>query len=169
MPRTIEISETTYNRLIELLGPEDTTGSFIARLINDRHAQSTNGNTSLPESAGTPQNGRASEVRPNRAKVKKGPHTKLRVKMGDREISRDTAADTFVDAIFAAGVDKVESLGLIMCGYPLVSHNPPSNSERGHKSRDGWYVMTHSSTREKKGFLDQIGQDLGTGWSVEIV
>ncbi len=98
---------------------------------------------------------------------RKSPRKSLIVIMDDgRVISSKTAAETFAKAIIGMGVEQVKSLGLEVNREPLISDTP---SERYNTANiDGYYVMTHSSTSQKKDLLTRIADELGVKLSVKV-
>ena len=80
------------------------------------------------------------------------------------------AATTFTAAIMEAGLMKVRELDLRFCRINVVSTT--KDKRYGHAQREaapGLYVLTHSSTKDKKKILDKINTVLKMGWKVEIV
>lgn len=84
------------------------------------------------------------------------------------KIEEESAKDTFLAAIKEADVEKVKELNLEMCNIPLVSssHN---TSYSQVEIEPGMWVITHSSTIDKKRKLEQISQMLNLGWIVKII
>ena len=65
---------------------------------------------------------------------------------------------------------NVYNLGIICCGFPLVANSiSPKYGLTQVEVLPGIYVMKHSNTKMKKGFLDRISDALGLGWKVDIV
>ena len=99
------------------------------------------------------------------------PATGIRITRKDGSILQmKTAGDTLVQAIIEAGVLDVYNLSITCCGFPLVSNE--LSPKYGHTQVEVLpkvYVMKHSNTRMKKGFLDKISDSLGLGWKVDIV
>lgn len=107
-------------------------------------------------------------------KVVKGeiaPKTILRVTMPDGSvIAKSTAKDTFVDAIVAIGIERVRPLGVKFCKIPIISNT--RDKKYGKAQRDvgnGWLILHHSSTADKKKMLDKIAKALNLNIKVEIV
>ena len=84
------------------------------------------------------------------------------------KIEEESAKDTFLAAIKEADVERVKNLNLEMCNIPLVSssHN---TSYSQVEIEPGMWVITHSSTIDKKRKLEQISESLGLGWIVKVV
>lgn len=85
-------------------------------------------------------------------------------------IQESRACDTFVKAIAEAGSMRVRNLGMTVCKVPLVSTTKDKKyGSAQHEVADGLYVITHTSTIDKKKQLDKISKALNLGWRVEIV
>ena len=99
------------------------------------------------------------------------PKTGLCIRRKDGSILQEhDAATTFTSAIIEAGWLKVRELDVKFCrinvGYTT------KDKKYGHAQREaapGLYVLTHSSTKDKKKILDKINTTLKMGWKVEIV
>lgn len=112
------------------------------------------------------------EIGPRRKKVEKiAPATGLCVHLKDGEVIQEKdAATTFTTAIIRAGLLPVRDLGLKFCGINIVSTTIDSKYGRAQReAAPGLYVLTHSSTKDKKKLLDKISTALKLGWKVEIV
>lgn len=98
---------------------------------------------------------------------RKSPRKSLVVTIDDgKVISGRTAAETFVQAIVRMGVDRVKGLGIEVNREPLVSD---SQSQKYNTAEiDGKYIMTHSSTAQKKDLLERIADELDVIISVDI-
>lgn len=99
------------------------------------------------------------------------PKTVLRVTMPDGSvIERKSAKATFVDVIKLIGVKRVRQLGLKFCRVPIISN---TRDDKYGKAQidvgDGWLILTHSSTADKKNQLDKIAKELGLNIVVEII
>ncbi len=99
------------------------------------------------------------------------PKTVLRVTMPDGSvIERKSAKATFVDVIKLIGVKRVRQLGLKFCRVPIISN---TRDDKYGKAQidvgDGWLILTHSSTADKKKQLDKIAKELGLNIVVEII
>ena len=107
-----------------------------------------------------------------------GPATKiLRVTFPDGTVIRDNIAKkTLAEVVRKIGVERVakvvEDLGLKCCRHPIVSK---LRCERywykGSQMAldDGWLLMTNSSTKSKREFLEKVSRALGLGLKVEEV
>ena len=99
------------------------------------------------------------------------PKTVLRVTMPDGSvIELKSAKATFVDVIKLIGVKRVRQLGLKFCRVPIISN---TRDDKYGKAQidvgDGWLILTHSSTADKKKQLDKIAKELGLNIVVEII
>ena len=101
----------------------------------------------------------------------RSPKTGLCVFLKDGTLIQERkACDTFVKAILEAGVDKVRDLKLVQNRVPLISDGANDNYKSSqHPIGSGLYVMTHSSTDQKKKTLEKISKLLGLDWKVEVV
>jgi hypothetical protein len=99
------------------------------------------------------------------------PKTGLCVYRKDGTILQEhDAATTFTSAIIEAGLVKVRELGLKFCRVNLVSTTKDKKYGKAQReAAPGLYVLTHSSTKDKKKMLDKINTALKIGWKVEIV
>ena len=80
------------------------------------------------------------------------------------------AATTFTSAIVEAGLIKVRELGLKFCRINIVATTKDKKYGRAQReAAPGLYVLTHSSTKDKKKMLDKINESLNMGWTIEIV
>lgn len=99
------------------------------------------------------------------------PKTGLRVTMPDgRVIVNAKAKDTFIDAILAIGINRVRTLGLKFCKIPIISNTRDKKYGRAqHDVGNGWMILTHSSTADKKKMLEKIAKALNIKLRVEII
>ena len=112
------------------------------------------------------------EIGPRKNKVSSiAPRTGLCIKRKDGTILQErNAAATFIAAITEAGLMKVRDMGLKFCRVNIVSTTIDKKYGRAqHEAAPGLYVLTHSSTMDKKKMLDKINKALNMGWTVEIV
>ena len=97
--------------------------------------------------------------------------TVLRVTFPNGTVIADKKAKiTFAETIKRIGLMKVRNLGISFCHVPIVSNT--LDKKYGHAQipvGDGLYVMTHSSTHDKKKQLDKISQELGLKLKVEEI
>ena len=83
-------------------------------------------------------------------------------------ISNQFASQTLCDVIEIVGVEKVRKLNIICCGVRLVD-NKRDDFYNQYQVNSNTFIITHSSTREKKRMLDEISDKLGLGLKVEII
>ncbi len=97
--------------------------------------------------------------------------TVLRVTFPDGTVIADKKAKiTFAETIKRIGLMKVRNLGITFCHVPIVSNTLDKKYGQAQiPVGDGLYVMTHSSTHDKKKQLDKISQELGLRLKVEEV
>ncbi len=97
--------------------------------------------------------------------------TVLRVTFPDGTIIGDKKAKiTFAKTIKRIGLMKVRNLGITFCHVPIVSNTLDKKYGQAQTpAGDGLYVMTHSSTHDKKKQLDLISKELGVGLKVEEI
>ena len=73
-------------------------------------------------------------------------------------------------AIVEAGLVRVRELGLKFCRVNIVATT--KDKKYGHAQREaapGLYVLTHSSTKDKKKMLDKINTAFKMGWKIDII
>ena len=99
------------------------------------------------------------------------PKTGLCIYRKDGSILQEhDAATTFTSAIVEAGLVKVRELGLKFCRINIVATTKDNKYGRAQReAAPGLYVLTHSSTKDKKKMLDKINKSLNMGWTIEIV
>lgn len=99
------------------------------------------------------------------------PKTGLRVIMPDgRVIAHAKAKDTFITTILAIGIERVRPLGMKFCKIPIISNTRDKKYGRAqHDVGNGWMILTHSSTADKKKMLDKIAKALNIKLRVEII
>lgn len=98
----------------------------------------------------------------------KSPKTTLQVRIGNQSLYRNTAASVFCHTLSAMGLEQVSKVGLTSCGMPLVSKTPPAK-DRNHEKLGEWFIITHSSTREKRSLLEEAADALSIPIKVRIV
>lgn len=103
--------------------------------------------------------------------TKKSPRSTLRITMPDGHIIESRKAkDSFIEAILRIGIDRVRPLGYTFDGVPLISSI--RDSKYGNAQTDignGWLIITHSSTLNKKKMLEKIAKALRINIKVEIL
>lgn len=97
--------------------------------------------------------------------------TILRVTFPDGTVIQDKKAKTtFADAIKRIGLMRVRNIGITFCGVPIVSNSLDSKYGKAQLPvGNGLYVMTHSSTHDKKKMLDKIAKELNLKLVVEEI
>jgi hypothetical protein len=97
--------------------------------------------------------------------------TILRVTFADGTVIEDPKAKfTFTKAIQKIGLMRVRNLGIAFCGVPIVSNTLDKKYGRAQVPVEGGlYVMTHSSTHDKKKQLDKIAKELGINLVIEEI
>ena len=99
----------------------------------------------------------------------KSAKTNLRVTFQDgKEIENRFAYETLQEVVMLAGAEKVRSLGIIQCGVPLVS-NTQDDFYNQKEIAKGLYLITHSSTGQKRQQIEKICKALNLNLKVEIV
>jgi len=94
--------------------------------------------------------------------------TRLRVELEDgATIEGNIAADTLVAVIKKIGLRKVESLGIMVRGFPLVGSSRSSQYQQ--RPIDGKYIMTHSGTPEKAKVLEKIKKELSLRITISVM
>lgn len=112
------------------------------------------------------------EIGPRGKKVEGvAPATGLCVRLRDGSVIQEIdAATTFTKAIIKAGLISVRNLDIKRCGINIVSTTKDKKYGKAQReAAPGLYVLTHSSTKDKKKVLDSISSALDLGWTVEIV
>ena len=95
----------------------------------------------------------------------------LRVSFPDGTVIEDKKAKmTFTKTIQKLGLMRVRNLGIAFCGVPIVSNTLDKKYGKTQVPVEGGlYVMTHSSTHDKKKMLDKIAIRLGVKLIVEVI
>ncbi len=106
-------------------------------------------------------------LKPTRAHTK-APKSRIRVTFSDgTTIEEYYAADTFALAIRHLGLGRVENLRMTQRNLSLVGDI--RSDQYDQRRVDGKYIVTHSSSSEKKDILDTIARRLGVHLDVVIV
>ena len=102
---------------------------------------------------------------------RKNGKTILRVTFPDGTVIEEKKAKvTFANVICRIGLMRVRSLGIAFCGVPIVSNTVDSKYGNAQIAvENGLYVMTHSSTHDKKKQLDRISDELNIGLKIEEI
>ena len=100
----------------------------------------------------------------------KAPPMKLRITFSDGTvIFEKNATETFIKSLQYIGLQKISELkSITISGYPLVSIYENKYS-RQVRNLDGYFIETHSSTKQKAHFLDSIGNLLHVDILIDIV
>ena len=95
----------------------------------------------------------------------------LRVTFPDGTVIEDKKAKmTFTKTIQKIGLMRVRNLGIAFCGVPIVSNTLDKKYGKTQVPVEGGlYVMTHSSTHDKKKMLEKISTRLGIKLIVEEI
>jgi len=98
----------------------------------------------------------------------KSAKTRITVKFNDGTIiSGAKAADTFAKAIKKLGLQRVIALGMKVNYFPLVSKE--FSEKYSQTEIDGYQVMTHSSTEDKRDQLLKIAAALKEQLTIEVI
>lgn len=99
----------------------------------------------------------------------KSAKTNLRVTLPNGKIIENRFAyETLQEVVVLAGVEKVRTLGIVQCGVPLVS-NAQDNFYNQKEIGKGLFLITHSSTGQKRQQIEKISEVFGLNLKVEIV
>lgn len=99
----------------------------------------------------------------------KSAKTNLRVTLPNGKIIENRFAyETLQEVVVLAGVEKVCTLGIVQCGVPLVS-NTQDNFYNQKEIGKGLYLITHSSTGQKRQQIEKISEAFGLNLKVEVV
>ncbi|MDD2192785.1 MAG: hypothetical protein PHO12_09640, partial [Bacteroidales bacterium] len=70
------------------------------------------------------------------------------------------------ETIELIGVEKVKKLNLQILNHDLISKDESIYAQ--HKTKEGYLIITHSSTKSKKDVLDKISKEYNLGLEIEI-
>lgn len=99
----------------------------------------------------------------------KSAKTNLRVTLPNgKVIENHFAYETLQEVVMLAGVEKVRSIGIIQCGVPLIS-NTQDNFYNQKEIAKGMFLITHSSTGQKRQQIEKISDALNLNLKVAIV
>lgn len=98
-------------------------------------------------------------------------HAILQVRLGlNKVICKDTATDTFIEAIEYIGIEKVKALDIMMYGRPMIAPKPhPGYKQQCKRLSNGEYVMTLSTTEKKMQLINSIAKYYDLPVKAEIV
>lgn len=101
--------------------------------------------------------------------TRKSSKTNLRVTFPDGKVIENRFAyETLYEVVKLAGTEKVRALGIVQCGVPLVS-NTLDNFYNQKEIGKGLYLITHSSTVQKRQQIERISEALKLELKVEIL
>lgn len=114
------------------------------------------------------------KIEHNSGKTKLKSHTKsaktnLRVTLKDGTVIENRFAyETLQEVVMMAGIENVRSLGIFQYGVPLIS-NTQDNFYNQKEILKGVYLITHSSTIQKREQIEKISRAFNLGLKVDIV
>lgn len=114
------------------------------------------------------------QIEHNTGKTKLKSHTKsaktnLRVTLKNGDVIENKYAyETLQDIVMMAGIEKVHSLKIFQYGVPLIS-NTQDNFYNQKEISKGVYLITHSSTIQKRQQIEKISKAFNLELKVEIV
>jgi len=79
------------------------------------------------------------------------------------------ASTTFMKILWIIGFERIITLGKTVRTLPLVSRHKNNHPIYVENQYQGYWIITHSSTKEKKETLEKISKELGLGLKVEII
>lgn len=99
--------------------------------------------------------------------AEKSPKTGLIVKFPNgKVINNRYAYETFIETIELIGVERVKKLNLKTQKHDLISKEESIYDQ--HKTKEGYLIITHSSTKSKKDILERISNEYNLGLDIEI-
>lgn len=99
----------------------------------------------------------------------KSAKTNLRVTLPNGNVIENRFAyETLQEVVMIVGVEKVRPLSIVQCGVPLIS-NTQDDFYNQKEIAKGIYLITHSSTGQKKQQLEKISEALHLNLKVEIL
>lgn len=105
---------------------------------------------------------------PHKTRKEKMPPRRIKVDFEDGTSFDDRfAADVFAKTIEKIGAAKIQKLGIVISGFPLVGDKAPDRYQ--YKVVDGrYYIPVNSSTETKKRLLEEISRALGVNIRIEV-
>lgn len=87
----------------------------------------------------------------------------LQVQVGNnKKIRRETATDTFVEAIEEIGIDNVKGTGYSLYGRPIIASKPhPNYKTQCKRLSNGEYLMTLMTTEKKMQLINSFAKHYG--------
>lgn len=99
----------------------------------------------------------------------KSAKTNLRVTLPNGKVIENRFAyETLQEVVMLADVEKVRPLGIIQCGVPLIS-NTLDNFYNQKEIAKGMFLITHSSTGQKRQQIEKISDALDLNLKVEVL
>jgi hypothetical protein len=136
----------------------------VQEFVNDVDALSSRWSKGLK----TPSAPKKVLVKPKRSYSKKKPRSKIQVTINGQQVQLNTAADTFVEVLKTIGFERVANLNKKLSGISLICKTPPTGYQTTKQSGP-WFISTHSSTRNMKKLLEEIGRDVKEPIQVKIL
>ncbi|MBP9586831.1 MAG: hypothetical protein KBE55_08055 [Bacteroides sp.] len=99
----------------------------------------------------------------------KSAKTNLRVTLPNGKVIENRFAyETLQEVVLLAGVEKVRPLGIVQCGVPLIS-NTQDDFYNQKEIVKGMFLITHSSTGQKRQQIEKISEALNLNLKIEII
>ena len=99
----------------------------------------------------------------------KSAKTNLRVTLPNGKVIENRFAyETLQEVVLLAGVEKVRPLGIVQCGVPLIS-NTQDDFYNQKEIVKGMFLITHSSTGQKRQQIEKISETLNLKLKIEII
>lgn len=99
--------------------------------------------------------------------AEKSPKTGLIVKFPNGKVVNNRFAyETFIETIELIGVEKVKKLNLQILNHDLISKDESIYAQ--HKTKEGYLIITHTSTKAKKQILERISKEYNLKLEIEI-
>ncbi len=99
----------------------------------------------------------------------KSAKTNLRVTLPNGKVIENRFAyETLQEVVLLAGVEKVRPLGIVQCGVPLIS-NTQDDFYNQKEIVKGMFLITHSSTGQKRQQIEKISETLNLNLKIEII
>lgn len=99
----------------------------------------------------------------------KSAKTNLRVTFPDGKVIENRFAyETLQEVVMIVGIEKVRLLGIVQCGVQLIS-NTQDDFYNQKEIAKGVYLITHSSTGQKKQQIEKISDGLNLNLKIEVL
>ncbi len=107
----------------------------------------------------------------NKAKRVMSNVTRLKITFNDgRTIYEPKASETFFEFVKQVGPERIRTLGLKLNKVPLISNTLDKKYKQSQKHLgNGWYLITHSCTNDKKSLIEKIAKAFGIKVKVEVI